>query len=115
MMQIRGLLVDEHTRCVHYHTLLDIVAIQFKCCRQYYACHLCHAESQSHDVVRWDMADLQQPAVLCGACKNTLAIADYLSGEFACLSCGAAFNPGCAAHYDLYFDLHGSCFAEVNE
>lgn len=106
MMRICGLLVDGQGRCVHYHSLLDVVAIQFKCCYQYYACHLCHAKSQSHDVMRWGMADLEQPAVLCGVCKNVLTIADYLGSEFACPWCGSAFNPGCATHYDLYFDLH---------
>src|SRR5580658_333870 len=105
MRQVHGLLLDEQTRCVHYHTALDIVAIQFRCCHRYYACHRCHAESEPHAVVRWGMADLGQPAVLCGACKSTLTIEDYLSGDFACLSCGSGFNPGCAMHYDLYFNL----------
>lgn len=104
-MRIHGALVDEQARCVHYRTVLDIVAINFKCCNKYYACYLCHAESESHRVSRWGMTDLRQRAVLCGICKNILEIGEYLSCNFACLSCGSQFNPGCASHYDLYFDL----------
>ncbi len=97
--------MDEQTRCVHYHSALDIVAIQFKCCERYYACYECHEESESHDATRWRPADLEQRALLCGACKGTLTIADYLSCNFTCTSCRASFNPGCANHHDLYFSL----------
>lgn len=105
MVQIHGALVDEQSRCVHYHTALDIVAISFKCCDKYYACHQCHAESESHAVTRWGMAEHRERVVLCGVCNNVLEIAEYLSCNFACPSCGSHFNPGCAMHYDLYFDL----------
>lgn len=104
-MKIHGSVVDEQARCVHYRTPLDIVAIQGKCCNKYYACHLCHQESEPHDSVRWEPADLRQRAVLCGVCKKALTISEYLAGDFTCHSCGSAFNPGCARHYDLYFNL----------
>ena len=104
-VEIHGRLVDSQTRCVHYRTVTDVVAIQFKCCRRYYACYLCHAEAESHEVARWDAADLEQRALLCGSCQGTLTIAEYLSGDFACTRCQAAFNPGCAEHRDLYFNL----------
>jgi uncharacterized CHY-type Zn-finger protein len=105
MVKIHGALVDEHTRCIHYRTALDIVAINFKCCDRYYACHLCHAESESHHASRWEMTDLRQPAVICGNCRDVLEIGQYLSCDFACPTCGSQFNPGCASHYDLYFNL----------
>jgi uncharacterized CHY-type Zn-finger protein len=105
MIEVHGRLVDGQTRCVHYRTVLDIVAIQFKCCQRYYACYLCHEASESHDVRRWVSADLGQRALLCGVCKSTLTIADYLGGDFACASCRSPFNPGCATHRDQYFDL----------
>lgn len=105
MIDIRGRLVDGQTRCVHYRTVLDIVAIQFKCCERYYACYQCHEESESHEVARWGIAELEQRAVFCGACQGTLTISDYLDCGFACVLCGSAFNPGCAEHRDTYFQL----------
>lgn len=105
MIKIHGRLVDGQTRCIHYHTVLDIVAIQFKCCERYYACYLCHEELESHDAVRWVTADLGRHALFCGVCTSTLAIADYLSCGFACVSCRSPFNPGCARHRELYFNL----------
>jgi uncharacterized CHY-type Zn-finger protein len=105
MTEVYGRLLDGQTRCVHYHTILDIVAIQFKCCRRYYACYLCHEESESHDVMRWATAELGQRALFCGACKGTLTIADYLGCDFACVLCRSPFNPGCAEHRQQYFDL----------
>lgn len=34
---VHGISVDDKTRCEHYHSLLDIIAIKFKCCGKYYA------------------------------------------------------------------------------
>ena len=30
---VYGSIVDHETRCIHYHTQLDIIAIKFKCCQ----------------------------------------------------------------------------------
>jgi uncharacterized CHY-type Zn-finger protein len=38
---VYGPTVDEHTRCVHYATELDIIAIRFACCDRYYPLPLC--------------------------------------------------------------------------
>jgi uncharacterized CHY-type Zn-finger protein len=105
MIEVHGRLVDEQTRCVHYRTILDVVAIQFKCCGRYYACYRCHEESESHDVLRWAIADIGQHALYCGVCKGSLTIAGYLDCGFACVLCRAPFNPGCAEHRDQYFNL----------
>ena len=45
---VLGPVVDDMTRCVHYNTPVDIVAI-FACCGEYYPCHLCHQETAGHD------------------------------------------------------------------
>jgi uncharacterized CHY-type Zn-finger protein len=108
VIEIHGDLVDAQTRCAHYHSALDIVAIQFKCCERYYACYHCHRKSESHEVTRWTAGDLEQRALFCGACTGTLTIAEYLSGDFACGLCGSPFNPGCAEHRELYFDVPSS-------
>ena len=41
--------------------------------------------------------------MLCGPCGAELAIRAYL-GVSACPDCGTRFNPGCADHYDRYFE-----------
>ncbi len=101
---VRGVGVDGATRCAHYHTPRDVVAIRFACCETYYPCYRCHAAVADHDPATWPASEFDRAAVLCGACGSALRIADYL-GALACPDCGAAFNPGCRDHYDRYFDV----------
>lgn len=103
MSIVYGLLVDTETRCTHYHSDLDIVAIKFKCCDRYYACFHCHEELEEHGAARWAEGEFGERAILCGACKSELSIRDYLASGFACPCCQSPFNPGCAEHYDRYF------------
>lgn len=103
MRRILGSPVDEQTRCVHYRTALDVVAITFWCCREYYPCHLCHEESAGHPAVQWPAEEQDRPAVLCGVCGHELSVREYLEVE-GCPRCGTGFNPGCALHADLYFE-----------
>ncbi|MGH7856279.1 MAG: CHY zinc finger protein [Candidatus Binatia bacterium] len=100
-----GSLVDEQTRCVHWNGPTDVIAIRFRCCGGYYACFDCHAELATHPPQRWGPDQLDAVAVLCGVCGAELTIAAYLGCGFVCPSCGASFNPGCASHYHLYFEL----------
>jgi uncharacterized CHY-type Zn-finger protein len=100
---VRGVDVDDETRCAHYGTERDVVAIRFPCCDIYYPCHRCHAEVADHDAERWPLDRRGEPAVLCGACGAELAIQEYL-GVTACPACETRFNPGCADHYDRYFE-----------
>ncbi|CAX40705.1 medator of assembly of small mitochondrial TIM (Translocase of the Inner Membrane) complexes, putative [Candida dubliniensis CD36] len=99
-----GQLVDSHTRCVHYHTELDIIAIKFKCCNNYYPCFKCHQESTSHQPDRLDKNDNTTKAVFCGNCMNELTVVEYLNCGYTCTYCGGQFNPGCSLHYELYFN-----------
>ncbi|WP_430297767.1 CHY zinc finger protein [Sinomonas sp. B1-1] len=48
-VRVFGATVDDQTRCVHYRTEVDVVAIKFACCLRYYPCHLCHAEDTDHE------------------------------------------------------------------
>lgn len=102
--------MDPHTRCVHWHLELDIIAIKFKCCDTYYACYECHPKT--HDVVRWPLAELESTKVIyCGVCSTELTFAQYSSHGFRCVHCHSRFNPGCQLHYHLYFEMGrgGSC------
>jgi uncharacterized CHY-type Zn-finger protein len=100
---VHGATVDDQTRCIHYRTELDVVAIKFACCGRYYPCHACHAEAESHAARRWPRGAGGEPAILCGVCRSELTIDAYRATD-VCPACGAAFNPGCRLHAHLYFD-----------
>ena len=101
--RVLGPTVDAQTRCVHYRTHLDVIAIRFACCDEYYPCHLCHAEAAGHPAHTWPAAERDRHAVLCGVCGTELTIAEYRRTQ-DCPACSAAFNPGCSLHAHLYFD-----------
>ncbi len=101
---VRGATVDDQTRCAHYASPLDVVAIRFRCCGEYYPCHLCHEEAAGHPAERWPASEFDARAVLCGVCRHELTIAEYQAAT-ACPHCGARFNPRCASHSHLYFDI----------
>jgi uncharacterized CHY-type Zn-finger protein len=96
--------VDRQTRCVHWHSELDIIAIKFKCCDQYYPCYSCHEETTDHEPEVWPVSEFDQKAILCGACGHELAIREYLGCNNTCPNCASQFNPGCSKHYHLYFE-----------
>lgn len=102
---LRGIEVDGETRCAHWDSAVDVVALQFACCETYYPCYQCHAESTDHEPVRWPRDRFDEPAVLCGACGETLTVQAYLHCADSCPACGASFNPGCRAHRDRYFEF----------
>lgn len=99
---VLGSVVDDETRCIHYSTREDVIAIRFRCCGDYYPCHRCHEESAGHPAEQWPLAERERLAVMCGVCRNELSIADYLTVS-ACPNCNWAFNPGCRLHTHLYF------------
>jgi uncharacterized CHY-type Zn-finger protein len=102
-VMIYGDLVDENTRCIHYNSSLDIIAIKFKCCKKYYPCYQCHNTAENHEPSIWPKNEFENLAILCGNCKTELSIATYLNGASQCPTCKAAFNPNCSLHHDLYF------------
>lgn len=95
--------VDSETRCAHYATDRDVVAIEFACCERFYPCHACHDAAVDHDAEQWPRESFDEPAILCGACGTRFSISTYLACDDACPDCGHAFNPGCAKHADRYF------------
>lgn len=124
VITLKGL-IDDETRCKHYHNENDIIAIKFKCCGIYYPCYECHNEfndppaslgseipkntgdnsntTEPHSIERWNKNDLHhQLVILCGKCKKEMTFDDY--SPLVC-ECGGQFNPGCKLHYDLYFDM----------
>jgi uncharacterized CHY-type Zn-finger protein len=100
---VRGVEVDAQTRCVHYHSALDIIAIKMSCCGIYYACKDCHEALADHPIAAWPAAMWDQKAILCGNCGHELGISEYMASGYACPACSAGFNPGCRKHYHFYF------------
>jgi len=99
---VHGRLLDDETRCAHWHTELDVIAIRFACCGEYYACRDCHDELAEHEPAVWPAGDRSTRAVLCGVCETELTIGQYAAVE-ACPACASEFNPGCRLHWNLYF------------
>jgi uncharacterized CHY-type Zn-finger protein len=102
--EVLGKEVDSETRCAHWHSPLDIIAIKFKCCGRWYPCFDCHAEIADHTPCVWPRDEFGEAAILCGACGHPLSVDEYLAANNSCPDCSAAFNPGCAKHYHLYFE-----------
>ena len=101
---LRGIDVDEETRCAHWDGPVDVVAMRFACCETYYPCFSCHEAATDHEAVPWPVARFDEPAVLCGVCREPITAASYLSAADCCPNCGAGFNPGCREHRHLYFE-----------
>jgi uncharacterized CHY-type Zn-finger protein len=104
-VNVQGSIVDEKTRCEHYNSPLDIIAIKFKCCNTYYACIHCHNENEKHEVVVWNKEEQNTKAILCGNCNFEMTINDYFSCNNECPICESLFNPKCSNHYHYYFEL----------
>ena len=101
---VKGRLTDDETRCVHYGSAMDIIAIKFKCCNTYYSCYYCHEKDADHSATVWNKDEFETPAVLCGKCNQELKITEYKNCNYKCPHCYAAFNPKCSNHDHLYFE-----------
>ncbi len=103
-INIKGKTVDDQARCIHYHSPLDIIAIKFKCCNNYYPCYYCHDEEQDHQAEIWEKSERDTKAILCGVCKQEISILQYLNCNNLCPNCKSKFNSKCTNHYELYFE-----------
>ena len=101
---VSGIDLDPQTRCAHYGTPLDIIAIKMKCCGIYYACKDCHEALADHPIQVWPVAMWDHKAILCGHCGEEFSISEYMAAGYKCPACSADFNPGCRNHYHFYFD-----------
>ncbi|GGH14117.1 CHY zinc finger protein [Silvibacterium dinghuense] len=105
--KVHGLDLDAQTRCAHWHSPLDVIAIRMACCGEYYACKDCHEALAGHPFAVWPRNQWATKAVLCGVCGTEMTIAAYMASGYACPDCGAGFNPGCRNHYQFYFEAIG--------
>lgn len=105
---LRGVAVDPETRCAHYESPVDVVALRYGCCETYYPCHQCHDAVADHEPAVWPRARFAEAAVLCGGCRETITAARYLAAPEDCPHCGRQFNPGCQQHHDQYFEIDPS-------
>ena len=102
--EVKGTNVEAQTRCAHYRSELDIIAIKFRCCGNWFPCFECHAENTNHSPEVWKADEFETKAILCGNCGRQLTISEYFECDSVCPQCRAAFNPKCANHYHLYFE-----------
>jgi uncharacterized CHY-type Zn-finger protein len=103
MSEVVGVGLDAQTRCTHYNSAVDVIAIRMKCCGIYYACKDCHEAMAGHAAEVWPRQEWDKVAVMCGVCRREMSVAEYMQSGNACPGCGAAFNPGCRKHYHFYF------------
>ena len=78
-LHVSGNVIDSETRCAHYHTELDIIAIKFYCCDTYFPCFQCHEEAGCGNAKVWPIERFDEKAVLCGCCGHELTINEYLA------------------------------------
>lgn len=95
--------IYENTRCIHYHSPTDIIAIKFKCCDRYYPCFFCHEALAGHPPERWSKGEFDTLAIQCGVCSFEMTINAYKNSNYHCPNCKSAFNPKCANHDKFYF------------
>ena len=50
---VHGIDLDPQTRCAHWHSPLDVIAIKMACCGTYYACKSCHDALAGHGLETW--------------------------------------------------------------
>ncbi|WP_432355512.1 CHY zinc finger protein [Sporosarcina sp. A2] len=100
--------VDFETRCSHYHSEIDRIAIKFYCCNQYFPCYECHTQYGCGLAKQWPIKQFDVNAILCGSCGYELTIHEYLTCQSSCPSCANNFNPGCSLHTHLYFQTEQS-------
>jgi uncharacterized CHY-type Zn-finger protein len=102
---VSGVDVDSETRCAHWHSDLDIIAINFKCCGRWYPCFECHTSVADHKPIVWPKGEFDECAILCGVCGHQMTINEYMNCSSTCPACKSNFNPGCSNHYHLYFEM----------
>jgi len=105
---VKGRVVDNVTRCTHYHKKLDVIAIKFYCCQTYYPCYKCHKECGCGESKVWPKEKFDEKAILCGGCGEELTIEEYLQSAYTCPKCQISFNPGCGRHRHLYFETEAN-------
>ncbi|WP_082781999.1 CHY zinc finger protein [Streptococcus sp. DD10] len=102
MSVIYGQLVDEESRCLHYHGQTDILSLKCYECGKYYACYQCHNKLEEHLFSPYPIQNCQDKVVICGVCKMELTFGLYHENR-SCPNCHSSFNPACRKHYHLYF------------
>ncbi len=103
--EVYGVEIDAETRCGHWHSPLDVIAIKFRCCGRWYPCFDCHKAVADHEPSVLPSTDFDEKAILCGVWGHQLSVREYWLANNSCPMCSARFNPGCAKHYDLYFEV----------
>ena len=76
--------LDAETRCAHYHTEIDRIAIKFYCCDTIIPCYECHEETVVETEPSGQKKNSTKKAILCGACGHELTVEEYLDCKSEC-------------------------------
>ncbi|MBR1912450.1 MAG: hypothetical protein IJ828_08865, partial [Treponema sp.] len=87
---IHGLITDDQGRCIHYNSVLDIVANRCSVCKKLYSCYKCHNELEDHPFGA--VSETEPDSVMCGVCGSLYSYKAY-SSLTSCRTCGSSFNP----------------------
>lgn len=99
MTDCYGIDLDPEYRCIHYHSVLDIVGLKCATCQHYYACYQCHDSLEDHAFQATSLKEAYP--VICGHCRRLLSRSEYDIGH--CPFCLSPFNPACRRHKTIYF------------
>lgn len=100
--KVYGHQVDHQTRCIHYHSVLDVVANKCATCGKFYSCYKCHDDMEDHPYGA--IPGEEAGSVMCGVCGSQFSYNEYAQMGAECKVCKAAFNPRCALHKGIYCD-----------
>jgi len=103
LQRMRGIEVDRQTRCVHYPSAVDIVAIKMRCCGVYYACKDCHIALAGHAIAVWPRGE-GRSGRFCAGLRAEMTDSEYLDCESPVPGLRGGFNPGCKGHWEFYFE-----------
>ena len=93
MIQVYGDILDEETRCQHYHSERDIIAKCFAC-QKYYPCFLCHDRYEDHASSGLSCESLRRSSSPLWPLQDRVDyFSVHLGCEDACPSVLILFNP----------------------
>ncbi|MEM6803015.1 MAG: hypothetical protein AAF696_16540 [Bacteroidota bacterium] len=103
--KVWGINPDAQSRCKHWHSEVDIVALRMPGDDHFYPCHECYEAIHGEAPPPWPKESFESAqAILCGNCAHLMTVKTYWASNNQCPNCSHAFNPGCAKHYHHYFE-----------
>lgn len=81
------------TLYLYWHSSLDVIAIDLRCCYKYSPSSSCHELKAKEEHEVYPKTAFSRKAILCGVCCHEISINDYLTSSNTFPNCKASFNP----------------------